>query len=107
MTLVYVLLHLKINLEIYSARLAKKHGSFFKAIQKFILKKMRNKKNRSAFFVCSLTVKFPNKRAISVIGKIKGKISQKILGKNGFGYDSIFIPNSYNITFGQMSKHEK
>ena len=68
---------------------------------------MRNKKNRSAFFVCSLTVKFPNKRAISVIGKIKGKISQKILGKNGFGYDSIFIPNSYNITFGQMSKARK
>ena len=91
---------------IYSARLAKKHGSFFKAM-KFILKKMRNKKNRSAFFVCSLTVKFPNKRAISVIGKIKGKISQKILGKNGFGYDSIFIPNSYKITFGQMSKARK
>ena len=91
---------------IYSARLAKKHGSFFKAM-KFILKKMRNKKNRSAFFVCSLTVKFPNKRAISVIGKIKGKIAQKILGKNGFGYDSIFIPNSYKITFGQMSKARK
>ena len=41
---------------IYSARLAKKHGSFFKAM-KFILKKMRNKKNRKATFVCSLSYK--------------------------------------------------
>ena len=40
---------------IYSARLAKKHGSFFKAM-KYILKKMRNKKNRQATFVCSLIV---------------------------------------------------
>ena len=35
---------------VYSARLAKKHGSFFKAM-KYILKKMKNKKNRSAPFV--------------------------------------------------------
>ena len=41
------------NPGIYSARLAKKHGSFSKAM-KFILKKMKTKKNRSAFFVCSL-----------------------------------------------------
>ena len=41
---------------IYSARLAKKHGSFFKAM-KFILKKMQSKKNRKATFVCSLSYK--------------------------------------------------
>ena len=39
---------------IYSARWAKKHGSFFKAMR-FILKKLKNKKNRAATFVCSLT----------------------------------------------------
>ena len=31
----------------------------------------------------------------------------KILGKNGFGYDPIFIPNNSKITFGQMSKKRK
>ena len=41
---------------IYSARLAKRHGSFFKAM-KFILKKMMKKKNRKATFVCSLSYK--------------------------------------------------
>ena len=36
-----------------------------------------------------------------------GKISNKILGNKGFGYDSIFIPESHSITFGQMAKRKK
>ncbi len=91
---------------IYSARLAKEKGSFSKAM-KFILQKMKRKKNRSAYFLCCLTFKHPKKKAISVTGKIKGNISKKILGKNGFGYDPIFIPSKYKITFGQMKKKKK
>ena len=91
---------------IYSARLAKKHGSFFKAM-KFILKKMKNKKNRSATFVCSLSFKFPKKKVINVTGRLKGIISKKILGDKGFGYDPIFIPNNLKKTFGEMSKRKK
>ena len=86
---------------IYSARLAKRHGSFLKAMI-FILKKMKNKKNRSAIFVCSLSFKHPKKKLVNVTGKIKGTISQSILGKKGFGYDPIFIPNNYEKTFGQF-----
>ena len=91
---------------IYSARLAKKKGSFQNAMN-FILKKMRNKKNRNAHFVCSLTYLSSNGKIVSRVGKIHGKISTKILGKKGFGYDPIFIPNKYFITFGQMSKLKK
>ena len=91
---------------IYSARLAKKHGSFFKAM-KFILKKMKNKKNRKATFVCSLSYKKDNGKIVSVEGRIKGKISSKILGNKGFGYDPIFIPLKKQITFGQMLKSKK
>ena len=91
---------------IYSARLAKKHGSFFKAM-KFILKKMKNKKNRKAIFVCSLSYKKNNGKIVSVEGKLKGNISNKIIGKNGFGYDPIFIPLNKRITFGQMLKSKK
>ena len=91
---------------IYSARLAKKKGGFQNAMN-FILKKMRNKKNRSAHFVCSLTYLSSNGKIVSRVGKIHGKISTKILGKKGFGYDPIFIPNKYFITFGQMSKLKK
>ena len=91
---------------VYSARLAKKHGSFLKAMVA-ILKKMKNKKNRSATFVCSLSFKQPSKKTINVLGKVKGKISKKILGKKGFGYDPIFIPNNHIQTFGQIFKKNK
>ena len=91
---------------IYSARLAKKKGSFFKAM-KFILKKLKKKNDRNAFFVCSLSFKVPNKKTVTVKGKINGKISYRISGKKGFGYDPIFIPNSHQITFGKMDKLKK
>ena len=91
---------------IYSARLAKKHGSFFKAM-KFILKKMKDKKNRKATFVCSLSYKKNDGKIVSVEGRLKGNISSKILGNKGFGYDPIFIPLRKKITFGQMLKSKK
>ncbi len=91
---------------IYSARWAKKYGSFNKAM-KFILKKIKKKKDRSATFVCSLSLKFPKGKIITVIGKIKGSIAYKILGNRGFGYDPIFIPHSKSATFGQMYKSKK
>ena len=91
---------------IFSARLAKKHGSFFKAM-KFILKKLKNKKNRSATFICSLSFKDQRGKITTVQGNLKGTISNKIKGKKGFGYDPIFIPKGKDITFGQMSKVKK
>ena len=91
---------------IHSARLAKIKGGFNLAM-KFLLKKLDKKKNRSAFFICNLSYKDVNGKIISVEGKINGKISDKILGKKGFGYDPIFIPYNNNITFGQMSKLKK
>ena len=98
--------YLKNKPGIYSARLAKKHGNFFKAMR-FILKKMMKTKNRKAFFVCSLSYKDTHGKVISVEGKLKGKISYKIIGKKGFGYDPIFIPRKEKVTFGQMPKSKK
>ena len=91
---------------IHSARWAKKHRRFLNAM-KFILKKMKKRQNRSATFVCSLSFKYPKKKPINVIGKIKGKISTRILGKNGFGYDPIFIPKNKKKTFGEMKLSQK
>ncbi len=91
---------------IFSARLAKKKGSFLKAM-KYILKKLEKKSDRSATFVCSLSYKLPKRKNITVIGKVNGKISKKILGKNGFGYDPIFIPNNSKKTFGEIPKSKK
>ena len=91
---------------IYSARWAKKYGSFKKAM-KVILQKMKKKKDRSATFVCCLVVKYSNQKIFTATGKINGSISHKIKGNKGFGYDPIFIPDSSSITFGQMNKLEK
>ena len=91
---------------VYSARLATKHGGFFNAM-KFILKKMKKKRKRTATFVCSLSYKNKKGKIISAEGRIEGNISTKILGKKGFGYDPIFIPIKKKITFGQMSKQKK
>ena len=97
---------------IYSARWAKKYGGFNKAMKKIIKmieSKNRNKKfkNTKAKFVCSLTICFSNGKNFNSIGKIHGNISSKIKGKNGFGYDPIFIPRNHKVTFGQMSKRKK
>tara|TARA_X000001036_G_scaffold214330_1_gene200808 strand:- start:4190 stop:4768 length:579 start_codon:yes stop_codon:yes gene_type:complete len=91
---------------IYSARWAKRYGSFRKAMQ-VILKKMKKKPKRSATFICSLSLKFPDKKLITVEGKIRGFISKKIMGSKGFGYDPIFIPKNSSITFAQMPKIKK
>ena len=95
---------------IYSARWAKQHGGFQAAmghIIKILEKKNRIRKNTKAKFVCSLTIQLNNKKSITVQGEIKGNISPSVIGNKGFGYDSIFIPNGYKITFGQMTKKKK
>jgi len=95
---------------IYSARWAKKSGSFRKAMKKIIVlvkKKNKIKKNTKAKFICSLTFSFSATKKITTIGVIHGNISEKILGQNGFGYDPIFIPKDSKITFGQMSRRKK
>ena len=91
---------------VFSARLANKYGSFYKAM-KYLLKRLKNKKNRSAFFVCSLSFKPKKGRTVSVLGKVEGTISNKIIGNRGFGYDTIFIPKNHKKTFGQMFKLKK
>ena len=97
---------------IYSARWAKKYGNFKQAMKKIIVlvkKKNKNKKkkNTKAKFICSLTFSFSAKKRITTTGIILGNISDKILGKKGFGYDSIFIPLGKNITFGEMKSSQK
>ena len=91
---------------IYSARLAKNKGNFFKAMN-FILRQLKNKRDRSATFVCSLSFKYPGGKIVTVVGKVKGTISHSIKGNRGFGYDPIFILKYHKKTFGEMSKSKK
>ena len=91
---------------IFSARWAKKFGSFNNAMIEILSKVEKIKKGTKAQFVCSLTIQWPDGKKISEVGKIQGNISSK-KGMNGFGYDPIFIPNGYSKTFGEMNYKEK
>ena len=97
---------------IYSARWGGKKGDFVKAMHKVFKeldkkdKKWKNKKIK-ARFVCALTIYGPNQKMINSVGKIEGQISPLMKGKNGFGYDPIFIPQQKKITFGEMKPSQK
>jgi len=97
---------------IFSARWGGKSSDFGKAIKK-VYKELdkkdpnwRNKKIR-ARFVCALSLSFLNKKIACVVGKIEGTISTMPKGKNGFGYDPIFIPIKKKKTFGEMKPSRK
>ena len=55
-----------------------------------------------ARFICCMTLFYPNGKNFLSVGIVKGKISNEKKGKNGFGYDPIFIPEGYRKTFGEM-----
>ena len=97
---------------IYSARWGGKKGDFKKAINrvyKELSKKDKNWKYKKikARFICALSICYLDKKIASVMGKVEGHISDKPKGKNGFGYDPIFIPNNKRKTFGEMSSLQK
>ena len=97
---------------IYSARWGGKKGDFVKAMNR-VFKELDKKdkdwktKKIKARFICALTIYGPNQKTINSVGRIEGRISSFMKGKNGFGYDPIFIPNRKKITFGEMKPAQK
>ena len=97
---------------IYSADWSGKKRNFDLAIKKVykeIFKKDKSwkKKKITARFICVLTIYWPNGKFISEEGKIEGRISTFKRGKNGFGYDPIFIPDGKRLSFGEMQQTKK
>ena len=92
---------------IYSSRWGGEKKDFDLAIKKVLREMSKIKKNwendNSAQFVCCMTLFWPNGKSYQSKGIVKGKISSIKKGKNGFGYDPIFIPNKYKQTFGEMN----
>ena len=97
---------------IYSARLGCKKSDFNKAMQ-MVYKELDKKdkewrtKKVSARFICALVIYWPNRKKIYSLGKVSGKISKTKKGKNGFGYDPIFVPEGFSKTFAEMKYEEK
>ena len=97
---------------IYSARWGGKKGDFNLAISKVYKKLSKLDKNWKskkikARFICALSISYLNKKIACVLGKVEGYISYEPKGKNGFGYDPIFIPQKKIKTFGEMKPSQK
>ena len=97
---------------IHSARWGGKSANFNKAIRRIyreLSKKDKNwrQKKIRARFICALSISYLDKKIASVSGKVEGYISVTPKGKNGFGYDPIFIPKYKRKTFGEINSLQK
>ncbi len=72
-----------------------------------IISMAKNKDRYKAFFETSICLTLNINKQIFFTGRVYGKISLKIRGNNGFGYDPIFIPNGMNLTFSEMTIYQK
>ncbi|MBK0377996.1 non-canonical purine NTP diphosphatase [Mucilaginibacter segetis] len=90
---------------IYSARYAGTHGDHQANIEK-VLKKLAGNPNRNARFRTVISLIWHEKEYFFE-GVIKGNIRTECTGVKGFGYDPIFEPEGYNITFAEMDLDEK
>ena len=90
---------------VYSARYSGEEGNSKKNIEK-VLKKLSGVKNRDAHFTTVISLILNGKKYFFE-GSVFGRISNNIKGEQGFGYDPIFIPDGYDISFSQMDLSEK
>ena len=89
---------------LYSARYAETPQ---KRIER-VLTEMKDKTDRTAEFVCAMTLINPQGEvAFACKGICKGSITQEPAGSNGFGYDPIFLVEGRTTTMAELSEEEK
>ena len=74
-----------------------------------VIEALKEKDNHiwNAYFNCALVLYWPDGHYEQVEGKINGEIVWPSRGKNGHGYDPIFLPTGYKMTFGEMDRWDK
>jgi len=90
---------------VYSARYAGEEKSFEANMNK-VLEEMQGVENRKARFRCVIALLIDGELHLFE-GIINGSITTEKHGKEGFGYDPIFLPEGYNRTFAEMDIEEK
>lgn len=90
---------------VYSARYSGDHCDA-KNIE-FLLKNMEKIDDRTAHFVSSVVLYFPDGKYLSTEGYTDGRILREVVGNKGFGYDPIFFSTDLNKSFGEATSEEK
>lgn len=91
---------------VFSARYAGGEGHDSEANMRLLLQNMADKNNRSARFRTVIALIEGDVEHLFK-GECEGTITRERSGTDGFGYDPIFLPEGYNLTFAQMSPDEK
>ena len=93
---------------IYSARWAGENKDFNAAMARVEKElKEKNTQDYGARFVCALALVWPDGTQKAFEGYVEGHLEFPPRGENGFGYDPIFVPNGFDITFGEMDADKK
>lgn len=95
---------------IYSARWAGPQKDFTLAMRKIfdaLEKKGVAPEGQPAYFVCALSLTWPDGHSEAFEGKVHGHLTFPPRGAKGFGYDPIFIPENHRVTFAEMEAAKK
>ncbi|MBO4521233.1 MAG: RdgB/HAM1 family non-canonical purine NTP pyrophosphatase [Alphaproteobacteria bacterium] len=92
---------------IYSARYnePKKNG-FMYAMEK-LNEELGSASDRSAHFSCALVIAWPDGDTAEFEGKVTGTLQWPVKGTNGFGYDPMFVPDGYDLSFAELPAEVK
>ena len=90
---------------IHSARYAESLGGHDNAIKE-ILNRLKDKKDRSARFVCDIVLLNVEDKPLVFEGIAKGTIAKEKMGEGGFGYDPIFISDETGECFALMKENK-
>src|SRR3954453_20817696 len=90
---------------IYSARWAGPGKDFRVAMER--VQRELGDGDRSAHFVAVLAVAWPDGEIATFRGEVHGRLVWPPSGERGFGYDPIFVPDGYDMTFGEIDPDEK
>jgi XTP/dITP diphosphohydrolase len=90
---------------IYSARWAGPERDFDAAMERVVAE--LGDKDSAAYFVCALSLGWPDGHCETVEGKVFGRLVWPARGAKGFGYDPIFVADGHTQTFGEISPAAK
>ncbi len=92
-----------------SARFAGKHDSDAERIEALLAAlAFVNESKRCARFVSAVVIADSNREILNVsMGRCEGRIALAPRGAGGFGYDPVFIPNGYDLTFAELEPQIK
>jgi len=91
---------------VVSARYAGTHGDDAGNNRK-LLEELDGAEDRSAGFVCVLALCGPEGEEWVIRGECRGHIQHEATGEGGFGYDPLFVPEGYTVSFAELGAEVK